>query len=100
VIHGFKLSHATWYRYDAALTAECDKASGGAVDLAQFIAVVRGLRSGADNPPEASTVEALFKAMDTDGGAHGGTRNYRGLGLASLRRIAHSLYICILKPLN
>ena len=98
MIHGFKLSHATWYRYDAALSAECDNASGGAVGLAQFVAVVQILRSGSTNPPEAAKVEALFKAIDTDGEAQGqrGARlNYcrGGLGFHYNKRNAHTLVI-------
>ena len=53
-----------------ALTAACDKSTAGAVDMQQFIEVVQGLSSGANAnnpPPEKTTIESLFRALDTDG---------------------------------
>ena len=50
-----------------ALSAECAKSNGGAVGLQQFIAVVQSLSPRGSSEAPQSTIEALFKAMDTDG---------------------------------
>lgn len=50
-----------------ALTAECDTAEGGAVGMEQFGRVVRRISGGSDAALSDAAVEALFKAMDTDG---------------------------------